>query len=367
MKIKSIIFCFLSVSFVILLSGCSEQQQIHQKLIIQGISIDTAEKGYTIVVQALDFQNPVSKDEPNIKTIEIKGVALVEALDNISKQTNLTPVYSQNLILIIGEDVAREGVNSFIDFFVCHFETRPKVKICVTKGKASELFKIKSNEKPLKAKNIHDLIPDELNSDVLHFVSNLKNKVSDPCAAWLDVTSQIGGNSVAVKGVGVFSGDVLKEFLENDEAFGFMLLKGVPHFGSYVLESNSMEDVTCSVNKIFSATSVDIENDIPKFKLNLEAEISAFSMDRKFDASLDENARILIKEKFSKKIIALCESVINKLVNAESDTLNFGKVLKNSRPQYFKNLNQEWPKYMKKCEYKINQKITIKVVGKEPL
>ena len=30
--------------------------------------------------------------------------------------------------------------------------------------------------KLIKAKDIHDLIPDALNSDILHFVSNLKNK-----------------------------------------------------------------------------------------------------------------------------------------------------------------------------------------------
>lgn len=368
MKIKKIVILAFVIP-LIFLSGCSEQQQIHQKLVVQGISVDTAEKGYTVTVQALDFQNPISKDEPNVKIIEIKGVSLVEALENISKQTNLTPVYSQNLMLIIGEDVAKEGVDNFMDFFIRHFETRPKVKVCVTKGKASELFKLKLNQKPLKAKNIHDLIPDELNSDILHFVSNLKNKISDPCAAWLDVISQNNEKTVYMKGVGVFSGDILKEFLEGDEAFGFMLLKGVPAFGSCVIKTDEAGEVTCLVNKISSKTNVDIENDTPVFNMDLEIEISTYSMDKKFDASFDENIKFLIENKFSERISIICESVIDKLIELESDVLSWGKILKNSHPQYFKSLNQDWQKYMKKCRcrYKINKKILVKMVGKEPL
>ena len=366
MKIKNIIFSFLIIPLVFL-SGCSERQQIHQKLIVQGIGVDKNEKKYTLTVQALDFQNPLSKDEPNVKTIEIKGVSLVEALENISKQTNLTPVYSQNLVLIIGESVAEEGVNNFMDFFVRHFETRPKVKICVTKGEASKLFKLKLNSKPLKAKNISDLIPNELNSDILHFVSNLKNKISDPSAAWIDVESQESGENACMKGAAIFSEDSLKGFLEGDEAFGFMLLKGVPSFGSCMVEVDEVGNVTCAVNKISSKISAAVEESVPVFNINLDAEESAFSVDRKFDASFDENLQFLIRDKFSEKVTEFCESVINKLISTESDVLNLGKILKNFSPGYFKTLNKKWQKYLKECRYKIDKKVTVTVIGKEPM
>ena len=94
------------ISFL-LLTGCSEGRQLHQKLIIQGIGIDNSESGYLLTVQALDFKNPANEDEPNIKTIEVEGTSLVSALENISKKTSLTPVYSQNMIIIIGESIAK--------------------------------------------------------------------------------------------------------------------------------------------------------------------------------------------------------------------------------------------------------------------
>jgi spore germination protein KC len=361
------LLCVLLIIPVIFFSGCGESQQINQKLIVQGICVDNAEAGCAVTVQALDFQNPMSKDEPDIKIIEVTGISLVEALENILKQTNLTPVYSQNLIVILGESVAKEGVSDFMDFFVRHFETRPKVKICVTKGKACELFKLKLKGKPVKAQNIHDLIPDELNSDILHFISNLKNKISDPCTAWLDIGTQANGNNACMRGAGIFSGDVLKEFLGGDEAFGFMLLKGVPKFGSCVIKTEETGEVTCTVDKISSKTSVSINSGVPVFNIVLEPEISVFSMDRKFDASFSESTRLLIRDKFSEKMSVVCEAVINKLMNLGSDPLNFGRILKNSYPEYFKNLNQEWSKYMKSCEYVIDKKTEVNIIGKEPL
>lgn len=146
------------VFMVLLLGGCTQNQQLHQKLIIQGVGIEKEEKNYKVIVQALDFQNPLNENEPNTKVIETEGETVTEALDNISKQTSLTAVYSQNLMLILGEKAAKFGVNDFIDFFIRHCETRPKVKICISKT-AFDILKISPNDKSLKSKNIHDLVP----------------------------------------------------------------------------------------------------------------------------------------------------------------------------------------------------------------
>ena len=230
MKIKEIGF-ILTLFMMFLLTGCSDQQQIYQKLIVQGIGVDKSETGYSITIQALDFQNPVSKDEPSIKILNTSGISLVSALENITKETSLTPIYSQNLLVIISESVAKNGTDQFIDFFIRHCETRPKVKICVTKKSASELFNLKINDKPIKSQNIHDLIPDELNSDILHFVGDLKSKISDPYVAWIESFEESEKSNVKLMGIGVFSENILKVFLEDNEALGFMILKGVPKFG----------------------------------------------------------------------------------------------------------------------------------------
>lgn len=367
MKIKKII-CFIFLFFVFVnMSGCSESEQIHQKLVVQGIGIDFAEDKYTVTVQALDFKNPADEDNPNIKTLQVSGTTLMEALENISKQTSLTPVYSQNTVVVLGQKVAEAGIDNFIDFFIRHCEARPKVKICVTKSEASEIFNIKTNNKPLKAKDICDLIPDELGSDILHFVSDIKNEISSPYIAWIEPNHESGGKDICLQGVAVFSGDILSRFIDDKNAYGFMILKGVPNFGAFTLSTEDFGNVTCATNKISNNTEVEFNNDLPYFDINLNIDISVFAMDKKYDLYFDEETKNLISQKFSKETEEIYGEVINMLINSGEDVFNWGRILKNSNPDYFKTIERDWKNNIKKCNYKITQNINIAVTGKEPV
>ncbi len=368
MKTKNIFMGLIVCLSFLLLTGCSEGQQLHQKLIIQGIGIDNSENGYLLTVQALDFKNPANEDEPNIKNIEVEGTSLVSALENISKKTSLTPVYSQNMIIIIGESIAKNGVNKFMDFFVRHCEARPKVKLCVVEDKASEYFKIKHNNKLIKAKDIHDLIPDALNSDILHFVSSLKNKISDPYLACLGTEKSESEKNIILRGVAVFSNEIFKSYLHDNDFLGFMILKGVPECGTCKIHDETLGQITCSVNKVESQTRVINDNsDSPSFDINLKVKASAFSIDNKFDTCFDENLKNSIAEKLSKKITDICYAVIHKTTDMETDILNLGRTLKNSNPEEFKKIEKEWSQSLSKCQYNLSANTEVIITGKEPI
>ena len=364
-KILNLSFVFV---IIMLFSGCSEQHQLHQKLIIQGISIDKNSNNYKVTVQALDFQNPMSEDEPSLKIIEISGESVTKALDNISKKTSLKPVYSQNLVLILGEEAAKTGVNNFIDFFVRHCETRPKVKICVTKNQASEIFKLKYGEKNIKSKNIHDLIPQKLNSDILHFVSNLKNSHTDPWAAWLDVEEKDNNKELVLKGVGVFKEDKLISLLDNQDAFGFMILKNVPNFNSCIINTEQTGEITCVINNSKTEIKPEINNNI-KFRINLNINSSVFSLDKNknfYTHNFEETKKIL-ENKLSEQIKQICNNTLNKILKLNIDVFEFSKILRNSYPKYFKLIRNNWREHLKNIEFEINQDIKITATGKEPI
>lgn len=352
------------VFMVLLLSGCTQNQQLHQKLIIQGVGIEKEEKNYKVIVQALDFQNPLNENEPNTKVIETEGETVTEALDNISKQTSLTAVYSQNLMLILGEKAAKFGVNDFIDFFIRHCETRPKVKICISKT-AFDILKISPNDKSLKSKNIHDLVPLQLNSDVLHFVSSLKNEKTDPFAAWIEME---GKKEVHLKGAGIFKGDKLESLLEGKEAFGFMALKGTPKFGSLVVNSEETGDVTCRIEKVIPKISAKVnENDMPEFEINLDTTASSFSLDKNFYTHNPQQITGIIEENFSKNLTEICENLLKKTLKSKIDVFDFAKILKNSNPKYFKKIEDDWKEILPNLNCKVSVKTKLKVTGKEPV
>ena len=369
MKIKRNIFALFFALVLLSLTGCAENSQLHQKLIVQGIGLDNSDEGYVITVQALDFKNPAKEDEPSTKILEIKGSSLVSALENISKQTSLTPVYSQNMIIILSESIVKNnGVNNFMDFFIRHFEARPKVKICVVKDKASDYLKIKTeNNKIVKAKDIHDLIPNNLNSDVLHFMGNLKSGISDSYLSWIDTENQNGLKQVHLKGVGIFLEDDLIKFIDEEEAVAFMVLKSVPNFGTFTVENENIGKIMCSPEKSEVKTKVELEEDIPKYIVNLNLSISVFSMSDKLEFNSDEEIKNNIGEEFSKKITTLCSAAIENFLEQGIDVFDFGKLLKKSYPSYFKKIENEWKNHLKKCRYEITSKVNVIITGKEPI
>ena len=49
------------------------------------------------------------------------------------------------------------------------------------------------------------------------------------------------------------------------------------------------------------------------------------------------------------------------------DVFEFSKILKNSNPAYFKTIENNWKEILPKLNYKLSQKIKLKVTGKEPV
>lgn len=359
---------FFCTVFLLFSCGCSGGGELHEKFIIQGIAVDKDGEKYKLTAQAYDFQTPKDEKEPSIRVVEVGGGTLLEALENIKKKTSLNPVYSQNMIILMGEDVAKSGVNNFIDFFIRHCETRPKVKLCVCSGAASELLKAKDGDKPVKAQNIHDLIPDELGSDVMHFVGDIYGKISDPYVAWLGLNENSNSNEIVFKGIGIFKGDVLCGFLENDNAFGFMILKGIPNFGSCVVKNDYFGETTCSVVRSSAGITPEItENSYPIFHININTEISAFAFDSDHKIGASESDINSLERDVEAKFGTVYNSVIKKIISANIDALGFGKILRNSQPEYFKTVFDNWKNTIAKCRYEVTQEVKLSITGKEPI
>ena len=61
-------------------------------------------------------------------------------------------------------------------------------------------------------------------------------------------------------GIGVFSENKLNLFLKDDEALGFMILKGVPKFGAYNLDIPEFDKITGTIDKSNVSTKIDLKN-----------------------------------------------------------------------------------------------------------
>ncbi len=359
MRIKTISLFFIIMP-MLFLCGCSDSSQLHQKIIVQGIGVDKENEGYKITVQSFDYQNTTSEEGPNVKVISLNGESVMSALNTISKRTGLEPLYSQNIMIVIGEDAAKDGINKIIDFFIRHYESRPNVKICIARGKAEDVLSCKSGENFIQSKDISDLIDDK--SDIVHFVGALHDVNSQPSATALSIT-QGETPTIIEDGIAVFYGDTLSGFCDENESLGIKLINGRSKGENYLLKLDDGRKVTCVINDSTSKIKTYI-SDVPEFTVNLDLDIGIFEIEKLNEGDMNGKEN-LIKNQLIANINDLFRRTIYKVImEYGSDIFNFGKILMNKNPKYFKGI-EDWGRMIKSCRYNINTNIDISVTGTE--
>lgn len=398
-KVRKIILFFLIFS-LFFLTGCSGSVQLHERMVIQGIGIDLDSSGYKVTIQALDFKNSQGGTEPSVKLMELKGKSLLEALENAKKQSGLIPTYSQNLVVVVGKSLAASGMNNFLDFFIRHYEARPTVKICVAETSASEILSISRDGKNIQAKEISDLIPENLNSDVMHFVGSLQGKTSDPYCAYLKIensrkenvstgeiqskgegedSSEQATNSGAkngttkpeedkektlgMAGIAFFDGDKMLGVEDQNDFLGALAVKGMQGLGVYNIHSEGLGDISLDIVK--AKSKINVNTNEKRFYIDIILETNALEVTPEQGVNIGKDEQEQIEKQFSSEIKAICEQVIGKLIGLNSDIFRFEKVILNSEPQYFRNHYESLKETLKEFDYMVNVESSLSVTGTE--
>ena len=353
---------------IFLFFGIKKQSELHEILMIQGIAIDldnnnlnNNNKNYKLTVQAYDFKNPEDKNEPRTRVIEASGISISEALENLKKITGLTPLYSQNKIIIFSEELAKNGIIKIIDFFSRYYENRPSVKLRIAQNNAGDFLKIipENNNKIIKATEIRDLVDEKFDTNILDFEKEIKTPISDACLMVLEKNSQ---NLIKCENIAIFSYDKLIKIIEDENYnLAIKILKNNPKPGVYVFDYDK-KLISCKIESPKSKIKVKLnqENNIPEFELFIKLNANLFESEQNF-----ENIKLLeteIENNLNNNLKLLCEQVINNNIKENCDLFKFGKILRNNNPKYFKSIENNYKnKILPNIKYniKINSKISM--------
>lgn len=359
----------------VLLSGCSSNRQLHERLIVQGVGVDKENDEYVLTLNIFDTESPGekndsaenSKDTPGL--IKCKGKSVLDAFTNITNSTGKEPMYSQNLILIISEEIARAGVNSFIDFFVRHYEARPGINVFVVKGHASDALKCKLNGKQIDSKTISSLAKSShlnmnvIDTNLVKFVSHMQSNTSEAAAVLLNI--DVNGE-LSAKGSAIFHGDKLVDFLDENETKGTLLISGVNKGGTEVIKIDNIGAVTYSITSSQSTTNVDVVNDVPVFDIKTAVETNIYEIDRDLKSPLPENSFSILENELKYKLENLIKSSLQKsIVTNHCDIFDFGRQLMKTNPSYFCSVSNNFGNVIAKSLFNVSVNVKINKTGQE--
>ncbi len=377
-------------------TGCWDHTELSDLAIVIAIGIDiTEEDEYKVGVQIM---NPTSSpsghggggdEQPPFSYFEETGKSIDEALSNIQFTIPKQLYIGHTNIIIIGEELAREGLHHVTDFFLRNKESRKVFPLLVVQGgTASSILETITPLDPFTGPNIKETL--ELTARNKTMVSNRlfhqileclyiegreatsssiiiiekeeegkkeeqKSEGSGPPIP--PVLLKLGGSAAYIE-------DKLVGFYTETESLGQAFIRNTleravlsfscddeGNYASYSIEKTSTELKTSEIDDA-PFTTIDVKN---------TGLLSEFNC--KFD---------MRKKKNSKKIEKMIEDEITKIIDStvvrtqqdfKSDTLGFGE--KFYRYQY-----KDWQKYKKNwndtftnVEYEIKVKTTIRSIS----
>ena len=368
MKVRFIILLFLIFN-IFFIAGCSNIEQLDDKMIIHGVGIDRVENTFELTIQQFSVTGSNEKEE-GAQVVKTKGNSLMDAFSDLSLQTGKTPMFSQNLVLAIGEETAYNGINDILDFFVRYYESRPTVKIIIVKGKAESVLSFKKDDKLIMAKDIMAITESErinskvMSSNIFQFAGALKNSTLDPIASIVSVERQNDEEILAANGTAVFKNDKLAGFIDTNSTRGALIINNRLNGGTEVIDVESVGKVSYSLEKSKSKVKFKLENGKPVYNIIIKINTNIYEIERDIKNQLPDNAFNLMEEALISRIKTITSQAIYKSIfEYNSDIFGFGQIALKSDKEYFRTVENNWDQAMKEAKYNIYVSVKIDDTG----
>lgn len=366
------------------LAGCdnnygNDGREIRDRLIVQGIGVDqTADGGYLLTLQA--FNTAVSGGQDNgmsgnvTKVYETSGATIADAMRNVTLTAGRRPLYSHNWIIVFGAEVAREGLNETLDFFVRDYATRPMVDLTVARGKAADIIKSPFNGSSIPAREIQmGLKMGQVNAKTLQMplhkaVTLLEDKTSDVYLPLLKpvVDKAQDMDTVLLDGLAIFREGKYVGDLDADETRALLFLTGQAESGDLVVEGEPFGKASLELIKADAKFKTEMKNGLPAYRAEITCVCDLNEIEREDFGNVQSNVRAQIEAAVS----AMLESQLRGtaeicLKSYRSDVLRLGNRLWLSEPNAFRSVEDRWREVLPKAELTVAVKTTVRRTGQK--
>ncbi|MBR3199254.1 MAG: Ger(x)C family spore germination protein [Bacilli bacterium] len=371
---KKIILIFICL----ILCGCENYAELNKLSIVTAAGIDKKDDKYEITLLIANSpKNETTSKEGEAKTTvyQSTGKSIAEAIKKIDKKTPKQLYFSHINVIVISEEIGKEGFFKVADWWIRHPQTRNKFYLIqVNQNKAGNVLKIVSPLESFPSQNIATLIESNKNSrsigDTASY-SNFISRVLKPGYEAIMPTIKINGNVkegskrenletanpktyLSLGPLAIYKKDKLIKTTTKKETDAIYIL------------NNEAKELIYTIN--YKNNLLNIFSNSLKTKIKLknknEADIyikmkgTIYETNGKIDLNNIKEIEKTWNKSLKKDLKKLIKNVQNKY---QSDIFGFGNLIYKNYPQRWKQIKNNWnEKYFKKFKINIhsNAKIT---------
>lgn len=379
------------ISCLLLLVGCWDRRELKTIGIVVAIGIDkdpdTGEFLFTSqVLKPAALKPDGGGTEAPVKLVTTKGDTVFKAIRNANQEFDRKNFYAHNKVIVIGEQLAREGILPVLDGITRGKEARGYIWLCIAKDRqARDILGLESpGIESVQANYLNGILDNQqfnFDSTVIQLNDYYKRSLKDGIDPVIGVLTIIGEESgkksphIKLSGGAVVTKDKLVDFLNETEARGYNWIVGEVKNGILSIPSLLEEGklVSIEIRNASSKIKPEIHGDRISFNIEIESlgvlveQLGAGSLETRKD-QLDYLRRLEkeVEQHIEQEVNTVIEKAQKEL---KTDIFGFGSTLNRKDPKKWNEVKDKWEDQFQNVDanVKVNVNIGWRELLKEPL
>jgi spore germination protein KC len=377
--VRRVLLSFVLICAMILPSGCWNYRETNEIAIVTGVSIDkNPENGNYLLT--IEIVNPsISKGgSEQTDIVQMEGMTIFDAIRNVIMKLGRKLYWSHAKVVIISEDIAREGAIPALDFINRNTESRIDVWLLVSKDKTAgnilmgkdkfhETLGFHIDETMRNNKNISKFMPVEL----WLYLHDLYQDGISPVAPTTQLVAKGDEKVPLTEGMAVFKGDRMVGTLDGDDTMSMLFVRDQVKGGQIVVKdaAGEGEDVTIEIAKSKTEVKPVMEDGNIVMEINVDVDGDIDEITGTADL-INDSGREELKAKAQKQLKKQIESAIKKVQrDYGSDIFGFGWAVERSMPGVWRSVKPHWEDVFVGLEARVNASIDFKgsILNRTPI
>ena len=347
----------LLIIILFFITGCYDYRELNNLEIVTAISISKDKNNYITTVQIANQSD--NEDNPKrFITYTSHGKTIQKSLRNITKQSPKKIYLNQMQIMIIDENIAKEGINYILDFFGRNSEIRNNFYILISKD--TNILETLSNNN-ISSQNITESLISNNKylglTKLVTFNELLTTIIENKKEITLPSIKLNNNKSVIIDAIALFKNNKLIGYLNNDESIALNFITN--NIDDILITNNYNNEEYITTEVITSTTKTKVKNNIINItitgtskitEINSSLDLTDFKNITKVENKLNKNIKKMIKNSIKE---------INKKYS--SDIYGFKELFFKNNSKYYNKIKNKDDKYFLN-NLEINIKCKIKII-----
>lgn len=371
-------------------TGCWSRKELNELAIVLAMGIDKAGEELRVSIQVVEPEQVSSQKggggaRSAITTYNIVAPTITEALRKITIEMPRKPFLAHLRVLVISEDLAKEGINKILDGISRDNQFRTDFYIIVTKGSSAiDVLSINTELEKLPANTLHDALrtseaewapTKSVTLDKL--INNLIATGKQPVITGIKLVGEVdigktrenvdqvkADSYLIYEELAIFRNDKLIGWFDVAESKGYNYIMGnLKRTAGRLACPSGKGTVVAEIRRIKTKTNVSFKHKKPHVAVHVRGEANIAEVD--CDINLNDPQSIhKIEHRMNEVIEKLMKlSVTSAQKKYNADVFGFGQAINRADKDAWKALYDDWNEQFAKLPVTVNSEVKIRNLG----